>query len=268
MYKPFALLTVLICATFTIAAPPATQPVMPFGDDTVVVRQFQPVGPVTDSDWIAQAIQQSLVADLARGGALQAVAYAPKAGKDEQIASAEDGRFMILGNYQLIDSDLRITGVIWDLQSGQVIGGLKATGALRDLFTLEDSLSNAARSQILNVLNPKPTAPVQQTVATAAPAPQQINVTIQNSGPVRTYEGSDLSRAVENPNYAGVNYDNNYNRYYYYSQPAWYGYYPFYGYGYGWRNRYWGGWYNGWAWPGYTFVVNRGYYGGYRPYCR
>jgi TolB-like protein len=122
---------------------------------------FHAVGQSGDNAWIAEAIEEDLSHDLSRNAAIHVIRPAttqPLAAADG-LAAARDANAqrLISGSYQVNDDQLRITGEVIDVSQAQPVGEIKATGGVRDLFQLEDSLA----MQLWHIL-PQPT---QQTAA-------------------------------------------------------------------------------------------------------
>jgi TolB-like protein len=149
----------------------------------VVVAPFEPVTEIQGNNWIGRAIQQNLLMELGRGK-LWTAAGTAKAVKDAEQAkqAGQDGRaaYVVYGSYQVVDSSLRITGQILHLESNKIVGGLKTTGTMRDLFAMEDDIAEQAR-RILGREASRKTAeknpPAPLTAATPTP-------TLEPSGPV------------------------------------------------------------------------------------
>ena len=131
-------------------------------------------------------------------------------------------QYLISGTCQVVDVELRLSGQMIDVATGRPVGGLKATGAVRDLFSLEDILCDQAKR-----LLPQP--PVAARPAPAITAPTN-NPPVWVSNGSAMFEGSSLERAVSlsDSQYAAA-----YHRYYYTND---------YLYGYGYPISYcWGG---------------------------
>jgi len=219
---------------------PTTQP---SADMKVLVLPFAPVQP-GEMLWIARAVQQSISADLSRpttGQPLQALTdgtAADTTAEAIELGKNANARFVVFGSYQVIDPNLKITGQVIEVSTGRVIGGLKSTGSVRELFDMQDRLAFQARWALgMNQLAEKKLAPV--------PVPRP---TIQPNGPILTgadrYDGSNLSYAVaENKSLidrydaAGTSYRNQYY------DSSYYPMYPMYSYGYSYG--YYGGYYGG-----------------------
>ena len=122
--------------------PPTTAPANPV---KVLLVPFQAIGQSGDYAWISQAIEEDLSHDLARNHAIRLIKPAstqPVNGADA-LATARDAEAqrLISGSYQVVDDQLRITANVIDVNQTQSAGEVKATGRVRDLFQLEDSLA-------------------------------------------------------------------------------------------------------------------------------
>jgi hypothetical protein len=157
----------------------------------------------------------------------------------ESREQADNVDWVVEGEFQILGPDLRITGQVIESADGNVIGGIKTSGGVRDLFALEDT----AGMQLKRIVNP----PAQTTQARAKEEIAPSTDVRMSQYTLRPYEGSALQRAV---NGAGVveRYQNQqmyYERYMLGWPGVGYGYgysnapYGPYGYGvpvYGWRN--------------------------------
>lgn len=179
------------------------------------VMPFAAIGPAGGHEWMGKAIQQSLIADLSRMDGVRAMEMSSR-----QQASEVD--WVVEGEFQILGPDLRITGQVIEPAGGDVIGGIKISGGVRDLFSLED----AAGMQIKRMINP----PVTTNQAVARPEIEPPTDVRLGRYALRPYEGSALQRAV---NGGGV-----IDRYQ--SQQSYYERYmlgwPGIGYGYGYGN--------------------------------
>jgi TolB-like protein len=159
----------------------------------VMVMPFSNVGPpdATVPAWVGTAVQQNLSADLARfhlqpaaptnSTATSAAPASPDAPVDPSVA-----RYIIRGSFQSTDGTIRFDGEIIESGSNGVVGGLSATGPLRDLFALEDSLSMQAVHQLGRLLHP-----------TADPATQPAPAVAEVPAiPTESYDGSALAAYV------------------------------------------------------------------------
>jgi TolB-like protein len=193
--------------------------------EKVLIMPFAPVDPNSNQVWIGRAVGQNLMTDFSRSplltpispGAVQAtddLAAAVKAGKES------GARYVIFGSFQGESANLRITGQIIDMKTEQPIAGLRATGMMRDLFALEDTIADEARRVLPHPQVDNPPAPAQAQ----APVQQQPMVSM------RGFEGSDLQQSTLAGPYSGNVYADRYQ----YLEPVW----PYYGYGYGYRYGY------------------------------
>jgi TolB-like protein len=141
---------------------------------TILVMPFAPTGNAGAYDWVGKGIQQSLQADLSGVQGLQVTFSTGQGGQpaptgqeptDSLATSSRVGaNLVVIGTYQINDNQLRITGEIYDVSTWRNIGGIKATGAIADLFKLEDSLND----QLLHMLSRNP-----NVVNIPLPLPQQ-----------------------------------------------------------------------------------------------
>ncbi len=256
-YSTFHLAAVLAMGLLPVAVQaqalpvsPATQPAAPSAvmsvETRILVLAFAPAQ-ASDPDWISRAMQQSVLADLSRpttGRPLQAISDSAAVNSTNDAIEAgkkANAKYVVVGNYQLVEPSLKVTGQIIDVESGKVVGGLKSTGSVRDLFDMQDRIAGQVRFAIANDRLAGKTSP-QPAIAAKPEAPPVI----EPLGPVvavqRPYDNSDLSRAVADDvslidrydaagqSYRQQYYDDSYNGGY----PIYYGSYPNYGgYGYG-----------------------------------
>lgn len=198
----------ILCFAATLAAAPATQPAAqaegPVPD--VLVLAFDEIDANPVQDWIGSGVQQSLVADLSQ---LKTLQTSSGAGRTADLQRAvETGRragaaYVILGSYQVVEPQLRISGQVVDVTTGRVIGGLKATGTVRDLFALQDTLGTQAKRILNEQFTPPPQGPAQPAQAEpASTAATSVVVNVQTASsegdaePTGFYPGSSLQRAV------------------------------------------------------------------------
>lgn len=187
------------------------------------------------AEWIGKAVQGDLVADLSRlsGTSVRSVeASFDSPLKAIAAANDQDAQQVLIGSYQVMEGNLRISGRLLEASTGATIGTVSAQGQLRDLFALEDELSGQLKKLIVP--------------AAAAPATQPVQ--IAGDGPVRKgdygpygiygmYDGSSLQRAIEGgglgvPPAPKSEGESNSSYWYRYGTPyyPWYGWYPRYYY--------------------------------------
>jgi TolB-like protein len=237
----------MLISAMAAAAAPATQPgPRAAGEQQAVTDQpivmvfpFHAAGEQAVG-WVPAAIQQNLVAELSRGARLRPAPVQVPEGRPVDANAAgwakeQGASYVVVGSYQLVGDELRVTGQVIDARDGDVLGALKATAALRELFGIEDVLS----AQALRLLAPPRSAPA----ATGPAEPVREPVAVRASGPVQAppptlqaqFQGSALQRALGDPRSYAATYGNAFepqrNQYRYYSSPL----YPYYlgGYGYG-----------------------------------
>jgi TolB-like protein len=201
--------------------------------------------------WVGRAVQQSLLSEAVRLRIVQAITPKEETltnhSTTDQSVAQEMGKesgadYVVFGSYQTLEKELRLTGSILDVGSGKIIGGLKATGAVRDLFGLQDQLAEQMKRQLVNLYAPPATLPAMANVAPPSTPPTAFTTPVPNSG---SFEGSSLQRSLH---YKGSLYEtfksdrnervwNNY----YYTYPS--GGYYYAGYGCYTFTPWWGGCY-------------------------
>jgi hypothetical protein len=159
-------------------------------------------------------------------------AAALKAAKDAGAS------FVVLGGYQSVENDLRITGQVIDVTTGQPVAGLKATGGQRDLFAMEDTIAAQVKRALPQpapieqpemLKQPPANAPVAQAAAPAPVAPAADAMQRAAEAARRADQlMDDLERAIDRLRFR-ARWDDDFYGYYPRYYP--YGYYPWYGYG-------------------------------------
>jgi TolB-like protein len=177
MFRSVLILAALVLVPVVRAADAPAKP-------SVMVLPFNALGDDDRHNWIGQAIHDNLDSELGRLGFQMVAPKLPAVLKSKAampldtpaiIKIAKEGRadIVIFGSFQMNDPDLRITGQIVDVPSGKSLGALKANGPFRQLFTLEDALSDQVKA-IIDV-KPAPAAeapPADAPPADAEPAPR------------------------------------------------------------------------------------------------
>lgn len=253
------ILCVLLTTTVACAQQPAPAPqqaqAAPQGQQAVhrhaiLILPFRMLTEDAKYAWIGDAIQEDLQAELARNSLLQIVNPAPAPtevapatqpiGLDDQgaLQLARDSRatVLVLGSYQVADQEIRITGKILDVPSGQIIGALKASGTERQILDLEDAIADQAKQLLgitpvtaLQPLNdqPAPRPPVAQGAPAEPPATAQ-NVPYDTDYPEPAAEES-VTVYEPQPRYYGTTYYYpSYRTVYVYPYSGYY--YPYYSY--------------------------------------
>jgi len=189
----------------------------------VLVLPFEQIGGDASQRFIARAIQQSLLSQLSRPAVLRPVEVQVgtqlpdplTAQSAMQIGLSQGAEYVIFGSYQFAGVDLRITGQVLSAGSGAVVTNLRSTGAVRDLFAMEDNIADQAKRAL-----------VPPAAVAAAPVPQTLPPNPAPSTP-DTFEGSALQQSLmSGRNYNRDNMQSNYNSYYMNPYPI-----PYYNYG-------------------------------------
>ena len=140
----------------TAIAIPTTQPTVPTISGKILILPFEAIGDIQNRAWVARAVQQGLNAEVARLGGLMpismTVANPSDTGVAHDIGTTQGAEMVIFGSSQLAGTQVRLTGEIMNVSTGQAIAGLKASGDFKDLFALEDEIS----SQMDRALKPPP----------------------------------------------------------------------------------------------------------------
>jgi TolB-like protein len=229
------LLAVVLGAASLALGQATTMPAVD-GPAKALVIPFAQIGNTTGHEWVGAAIQESLMNEAAGNTAVWAVALdRPLARGDmSQVTAAAKGTgatLVVFGAYQYSDSQLRVTGEIVDVNYGRVLGTLKATGAVTDLFKIEDTLSAQLQALLPQPPNSLPVVvngPPDQSAVPAYAGDQPATV----AAPATTY-------VYQSP---PPDYSTNYvytSPYYGYGYPYYYGGYPvIIGGGWGWGRPY------------------------------
>jgi TolB-like protein len=234
--------------------PPVAPATQPFCD--VYLVPFAPLGQDNSLDWAGKAVQQNLLTDLARARFQVVTSAKPiENPTDARVAAQLVGaRFTLTGTYQVADALIRFNAQLLDTATGNVVGGLTATGAPRDLFNLEDALSAQAIEQLthpgrqpVETASKKNNTPLAPALQPAAVAQIIQPVAVTQAGSTSAYDGSALQQYVDanrtpSTDYAQqvqnaqdrATYGYGYNNLYPYSFSSYsYGLgYPGYGYGF------------------------------------
>ncbi len=242
---------------------PTTQPAQAVSSTQptcdVYVTPFTALGTDNSLDWAGKAVAQNLLTDLARSGKFHPLASDKPIGTAadaKDAAKAVGAKYLITGTYQSLELQVRFNGQIIDTATGNVLGGIVATGSPRDLFALEDSLSAQALTQLSQLPNipAVAAAPVNKPAGPVPPAlqPQVVLQVIAppavgQPGTASSYAGSALEDYVNSNRTPSTDYSqqvqdaqdrqNDSWPYVYYSPSYGYGgigpYLGSYGYGYG-----------------------------------
>jgi TolB-like protein len=112
--------------------------------------------------WIGHAIAQNLQAELGHDRSVRVVGnititpttqpIAGPANVDEdaamRLAEKAGADVLILGSYQVVSTEVRVTGKVMDVRTRRSMGVLKGTASQRQLLALEDALAAQARAAL------------------------------------------------------------------------------------------------------------------------
>jgi TolB-like protein len=206
-----AIILSLCFAAVASAAGPTSRP-------TVLLTRFAQLSETAGTEWIGRAVQESLLTDLSRvdGYAVVSDQHPPTTdlGTAAQLGRDAGADLVVIGGYQQIGNDLRITGQIVDAVNGEVAGTIKSTATENELIAMEDSISG----QVERALNRKRQGEVAATA--------QVKVEIQTLGAVKM---ASYSRPFLK---AGGDKNSYYTNRYIYGQPAWSPYCGYFGCGF------------------------------------
>jgi TolB-like protein len=173
------------------------------------------------SAWIGESVERSLQADLRNAS----IAHPGGIAMDDPAAIASiahnaSADYVVQGGVQIVADQVRLSAKVFD-GAGKSIGAGKATGDLRHLFDLEDSVADQIRDLI------------DKTTAAKHPATTPIPA-IQESGPIRIAPAQVLPIGTVPESYSSTALRDGRDRYIY--QVPYYGCFGPYGcggYGYG-----------------------------------
>ena len=164
-HTPVVLCLIGLLAPCLQAQAPASRPA---ASQSVLVLPFvSPPG--QQFDWIGKGIQQNLIAELSpdlRGTIVSPAGAQPTEDTTAALKAARDAKAaaVVFGSAQVIGKQIRLTGQVLDVAGGKSLGTLKATGALDDLFRLQDLLAaQAVQALPRQLLNLRGMAAAQQS---------------------------------------------------------------------------------------------------------
>ena len=161
---------------------------------------------------------------------------APAAAK---LARDQHAPLAIIGSYQLVGEELRVTGQMIESINGEHIAAIKATGSLRDLFGIEDIIGSQVRRDLQVILQPEMASSDPRSSGAGDPFGVESTGPVQRQTPRGSYNGSDLQRSLGDDEWnpqPGSYAEDRRNRYRYdYPPPTYYppySYYDWCGYNY------------------------------------
>ena len=220
-----ALFSLLVLAHVASAGPavspsrwsgtPQAQSVPPAGngggaaDDTDVLSGSVAIIPFTnisrnpEDDWIGDGIAETVMADLESLGTLRVIAQRVRmatAGRGEADLDAVavvtlgrelGARWVVIGGYQRLGSQLRITARLVDTRSGLVARTMKADGTLDEIFGLQDRIATELTADVR--ANATVQATPQESGGPAALA------AVRGGGAIPAAAGRDGSESASGP---------------------------------------------------------------------
>ena len=143
MWRVLALLSLIGISTADLAAQANDQTTKTGG--AILVFPFAiPAG--ATGQWIGRGAQEDLITDLTQATLAKIKAPPePFPARDQAAALKQardlDATIVIYGQAQVVDLNVRLTGQVVDVASERVLGAIKVTGPLNELFPLEDLLA-------------------------------------------------------------------------------------------------------------------------------
>ena len=145
---------IILLPLLVAAAPPPGQQPAPAANSqpTVLLIPFKPLSD-NNTVWIADGIQQNLLNELSRVHSTKPIVQKSQTAVATPEEAANAGKnaaavYALFGSYQISGDELRITAQLVNVASGKIVAGLRATGPMRDLFALEDSLAEQLKRSL------------------------------------------------------------------------------------------------------------------------
>jgi TolB-like protein len=143
MWRVLALLGVAGFSTAILPAQ-ATDPAAN-SSGTILVFPFE-IAPGSTAQWIGRGAQEDLITDLTQATHAQVKSPSePFPARDAATALKQahdlNATIVIFGQAQVVDLNVRLTGQVLDVASEKLLGAIKVTGPLSELFPLEDTLA-------------------------------------------------------------------------------------------------------------------------------
>lgn len=143
-------------------------------------------------DWLGRAMQEGLATGLRQASGVSGVIVAGLAPIDSSsaiaMAKSADADAVIFGDIQIIGGQMRVTGQIISMRTGQSLGALRSDGSEEDLFKMEDLLAD----RVERILAPPPANRPATTGGHGAELPL-IGPTVA-SGATRYFDGNLMAQ--------------------------------------------------------------------------
>jgi len=164
----------------------------------IAILPFDALGDVQGRDWVGRAVQQNLSAEVARIGGWFPISAAPLNGMIDtssavQAAQTVGADYVVFGSAEFAGNQVQIVGEVLSIKSDKALTGLKVTGAMSDLFSLEDQLGE----QLASALRPSAVASGPAT----QPTTNDQQPVFAGQLPQFNYDYQDYSDAVPPLNY-------------------------------------------------------------------
>jgi TolB-like protein len=154
-------------------------------------------------DWLGHAMQEGLATGLHEASGVIVAGVAPTdAAGAVALTKYSGAHAVIFGSIQLVGEQLRVSGQIISIESGESLGALRSDGSVRNLFDIEDVLA----ARVERLLAPPPAN--HATASAPAPTLQVVGPTVV-SGASRYFDGNIMGQITPAPRYR-----DEYDRYY------------------------------------------------------
>jgi TolB-like protein len=143
MWRALPLLCVLVFPALRLGAQVSDPTANAAG--TILVYPFE-IAQDSTARWIGRGAQEDLITDLTQATRSRIKSPAeplPAANAAAALKHARelDATIVIYGQAQVVDLNVRLTGQVLEVATGRVLGAIKVTGPLSELFALEDALA-------------------------------------------------------------------------------------------------------------------------------
>jgi TolB-like protein len=159
-------------------------------DDRILIIPFSAINVPANQLWVAQATQESLIADLGQVKGLIPIAFSGQVIVEDnataaRLARSNDATLAIRGSAQVVGGNIRLTAQLIDAQSGNTLRTALVTGATADLFKLEDDLAAQIRGTSAAATNAVTAVPATTTTTATyvGPVVTPAPVVIENPTP-------------------------------------------------------------------------------------
>jgi TolB-like protein len=166
-----ARIAIILMLTGSIAgaAEPASKP-------AVLLLRFAQLNDAAGTEWIGRVVQESLLTDAAAIKTVRASSDQRAPTTDiataRQLAGDVHADWVVLGGYQTAGQDLKITGQVVNVASGQIVGTLRSTATLRDVISMEDTLARQLKRALSGTM--RRSQPVRAKIALDTLGPVRI----------------------------------------------------------------------------------------------